>query len=431
MKMIMNKYTALFILFSPALMICLNSYPQRAIGSYAKEMYPGRSPYDLMNLITNHQLHEIVLKDGTYPKGSWDMVKKSKLPTAMYWSYPTGISLLGMQRVYDITKNDDILKFVEENDNISANQYAYLRWQKKEFGTVYKTNGFEKLWRLDMLDDCGAMGAAILESALQHKVIFSPALKVLVDIAGNYVTNVQYRLNDGTLYRPYSPEGATIWADDLYMSVPFLIRWSKYKNDPSALNDAARQIINFASYLQDTDGIWSHAFFVDRKTKNCCKWGRANGWAAVAMAEALSVLPESHPQRNAVFNIYKKQIDGLIKYQSESGLWNQVIDHPELTWGTETSCSAQFAYAIARGINRGWLDRSYMPVVQKAFAGLEKQVTFTGSINKVCMSTSIGDNLEYYNNRSSKDDDFHGAGLMLLALTEIHILFQNQEKAVK
>ena len=121
-----------------------------------------RTPYELINVITNHQLNEIVLKEGSYPKGNWEVVKKSKLPTTMYWSYPTGVSLLGIQRVYDITKDEKIMGFVKSNNSISADQYAYLRWQKKEFGTVFDTEGFEKLWRLEMLDDCGAMGAAIL-----------------------------------------------------------------------------------------------------------------------------------------------------------------------------------------------------------------------------------------------------------------------------
>jgi rhamnogalacturonyl hydrolase YesR len=60
--------------------------------------------------------------------------------------------------------------------------------------------------------------------------------------------------------------------------------------------------------------------------------------------------------------------------------------------------------------------------VKKAFAGLEQQVNANGSIARVCMSTSIGDNLDYYNTRSSNDHDYHGAGLMLLALTEVHSL---------
>ncbi|HJY23872.1 MAG TPA: glycoside hydrolase family 88 protein, partial [Hanamia sp.] len=203
----------------------------------------------------------------------------------------------------------------------------------------------------------------------------------------------------------------------------FLIRWSEYKKDASALNDAVAQIISYANYLQDTDGLLFHAYYVDKKAPNCCKWGRANGWAAVAIAEVLSVLPQSHAGYQQVLDIYKKHIAGIVKYQSANGLWNQVIDHPELSWGVETSSSAQFTYAIARGINKGWLNKSYLPNVKKAFAGLEQQINANGSINKVCMSTSIGDDLEYYNNRSSKDDDYHGAGLVLLALAEVHTLF--------
>lgn len=385
-----------------------------------------RTPIELMKLIVEHQLNDIELKDGFYPKGNWEAVKKSKLPVAMYWSYPTGVTLLGMQRVYAINKDERIMQFVNKNNAISADQYAYLRWQKNTFGAVYNSDNFEKLWRLDMLDDCGAMGAAILEAGLRHKAKFSPALQDMVNIIGNYVTNVQYRLKQGTFWRPGSPEGPTIWADDLYMSLPFLVRWSEYKKDTSALNDAVRQIIDYAGYLQTADGVWLHAYFVEKNEASCCKWGRANGWVAVAMAEVLSVLPVTHPDYKKVLGIYKRQIDGLVKYQSPSGLWNQVIDHPELSWGTETSCSAQFTYAIARGINRGWLDASYRPVVEKAMRGLDQQINNNGSINKVCMSTSIGNDLEYYNNRSSKDDDYHGVGLMLLALTEAHTLFQNK-----
>ncbi len=391
----------------------------------SNEVVQERSVLELMNLITNHQIQENELKDGEYTKGDWDAVKKATLPKTMYWSYPTGVTLLAMQRVYDITGDDRIMKFVNDNNRISADMYAYLRWQKMQFGTVYKTAGFEKLWRLDMLDDCGAMGAAILESKLRHHVEFSDHVNQLVEIMGNYVTNVQFRLKDGTFWRPNSPDGLTIWADDLYMSLPFLIRWAEYKKNASFLDDAAQQIINYASYLQDTDGVWFHGYFVDKKSPTCCKWGRANGWVAVAIAEVLSVLPKEHPKYSKVMEVCKKQIDGLRRYQSASGLWHQVIDHPELTWGTETSSSAQFTYALARGINKGWLDTSYSTVVQKALKGLKQEINKVGGINRVSRSTSIGLDLDYYNTRPTQDDDHHGNGLMLLALAEIHAMQQH------
>jgi rhamnogalacturonyl hydrolase YesR len=213
------------------------------------------------------------------------------------------------------------------------------------------------------------------------------------------------------------------------MSLPFLVRWSEYKNDPSALDDAALQIINYAAYLQDKDGVWFHAYFNDKKEHSCCKWGRANGWVAVAIAEVLSILPKDHPKYKEILNICKKQIDGLIKLQSGSGLWHQVLDHPELSWGTETSCSAQFTYAIARGINKGWLNTSYISVVKKSLHALTdtSRISVAGDILKVSASTSIGLDLNYYNTRKIEIDDQkdrHGSGSMLLALSEMYWLLQ-------
>jgi len=411
-------------LFSVLICSCFFSYSQQ------------RSLPDLIRLITDHQFPNNPLAKGNYPKRTWKDVEHATLPKTMYWSYPVGVVQLGMQRGYEITHDKNVLKYISDNNNISADAFFWMSWQLSTFGKIYDKADIEKLLRFKitgagMLDDYGAMGAAILESKLRHNVKLSLNLSQLIDTIGYLITKKQDRLPDRTFWRPDSPDGPTIWADDLYMSLPFLTRWSKYKNDPGSLDDAALQIINFASYLQDSDGIWLHAYFVDKKTRSCCKWGRANGWVAVAIAEVLSVLPKSHPKYDSVYNIYKKHIDGLIKHQSASGLWNQVIDHPELTWGTETSCSAQFTYAIARGINRGWLDKSYIPIVNKAFTGLEKRITSNGSIDRVCMSTSIGDDLEYYNTRSFKDDDYHGNGLMLLALTEVYRLYEKEKIAVK
>ncbi len=86
--------------------------------------------------------------------------------------------------------------------------------------------------------------------------------------------------------------------------------------------------------------------------------------------------------------------------------------------GHQTSCSGQFLYALARGLNRGWLDDSYRAAARRAVQGVASRVTPEGGINAVCQSTSIGRELAYYNQREKRDNDHHGVGLVLLALTE-------------
>jgi len=365
--------------------------------------------------------------DGNYKKGSWTDVKNSKPAKYEYWSYPTGVSMYAMQRAIDILKNDTIINYVNNYFRITANNYEYFRWQKYAFGTTIKTGYITKLMRLTMLDDCGAMGTALLETVIHHKCEVTPNIQQMIDIFGNYVTNVQARLPDGAFWRPKSEFSPTIWVDDIYMGLPFLVKWAEYTKDNSHLTDAAKQIISYASYLQDdNDGIFYHGYFVEEERRSCCKWGRGNGWAAVGISEVLSALPQSHPNYKQVLKIFTMQMQGLKEYQAEDGLWHQVLDHPELSFGTETSCSAEFTYAIARGINRGWLGKSYTAVVNKAMKGLRGRISESGGINKVCKSTVIEDNLDYYNNRPIKDNDHHGHGLMLLALTEVYRLYENK-----
>jgi rhamnogalacturonyl hydrolase YesR len=99
------------------------------------------------------------------------------------------------------------------------------------------------------------------------------------------------------------------------------------------------------------------------------------------------------------------------------------LDKPEL-W-EETSCTAMFAYGIARAVNRGWIDASNMAVARKAFAGVAKQVTAGGAVNGTCQGTSIGTTLDFYIQRPHPDNDPHGCGPVILAGTEILLAGKN------
>jgi rhamnogalacturonyl hydrolase YesR len=209
----------------------------------------------------------------------------------------------------------------------------------------------------------------------------------------------------------------TVWPDDLYMGGVFLVRWGIYKHDQKFIDDAANNIIHQAAMEADTDGLWFHGYFVDEKTHAPFKWGRGNGWVTVTLVETLSAMPENDPLRPKLIEILKNQIEGLKKVQAPDGMWRQVLDKPEL-W-EETSCTAMFAYGIARAVNRGWIDASNMQVARKAFAGIAKNVTAEGVVNGTCIGTNIGMDLDYYIKRQQPDDDPHGRGPVMLAGTEI------------
>ncbi len=291
-------------------------------------------------------------------------------------------------------------------------------------GGMRSRNAIRGLMVLGNLDNCGAMGVELLEGALRYPDTVTAEEKVVLERVADWIANKQERLPDGTHWRPFNRDdmrqwpAGTVWADDLYMGSPYLVRWAQFTQDGKYLTDAAHQVINMAARLQDTDGMWFHAYSEPKKEHSPCKWGRANGWIMVTEVEILSAMPENHPDRDRLLDIYRKHVAGVKSVQADSGMWRQVLNEKDL-W-EETSCTAMFAYAIARGVNRGWLPASDMAVARKAFAGIcAKAITPEGAVNGTCAGTGIGLNVEFYQRRPRPDDDMHGRGVVLLAGTEI------------
>jgi unsaturated rhamnogalacturonyl hydrolase len=380
---------------------------------------------EVLGRVSRHQLR--VLRDGDYtPVATLDALQAARAPEGIAWSYPWGVTLYGTIRSTDFTGDRAVENFVLEHNRVAARDYVFLDSVRAKIGDAgmksYRSR-INGLLNLGSLDSCGAMGVAMLEGILRHPEQETPEEKVAVARIADWIVHRQDRLPDGTLWRSRSDGGikdlhpGTIWLDDLYMGCPFLVRWARYTGDARYLDDAARQIIQMAARLQDTDGVWYHAYFVNDHRRSPIKWGRANGWGVVATVEVLSALPEDHPARAQLLDILRRHLAGLKPLQDSSGMWHQVLDHPEI-W-EETSCAAMFAYGYARAANRGWIDASNLAVARKAFAGLEAHVTPEGAVNGTCEGTNIGMDLAFYANRKRPDDDLHGRGVVLLAGAEI------------
>lgn len=386
----------------------------------------------VLQVVGRHQLRE--LRDGQYPHAaSAAEALKAQPPAGIAWNYPWGVTLYGLLRSTDVTGDQDARNFVYQHNAIVGRYYTWQRQLQQQFPSAVavqrfvddnRGNKISGLMRLGSLDNTGAMGAEMMESLLRQPDRMTNEQRAVLERVADWISNQQDRLPDGTLWRPERTDVAskwpagTIWADDLYMSCPLLVRWSEYTHNGKFLNDAAHQVINMAARLQDSDGLWFHAYDEPAHEHSPYKWGRANGWAMVATVEILSAMPENHPDRARLLDIFRRHVDGVKRVQPASGVWHQVLDHSEL-W-EETSCTNMFAYAIARGVNRGWLPASDMDVARKAFAGVcAHYVTPEGVVKGTCEGTGIGLDLQFYVNRRHPDDDYHGRGVVLLAGTEI------------
>ena len=147
----------------------------------------------------------------------------------------------------------------------------------------------------------------------------------------------------------------------------------------------------------------------------------------MAMAELLSELPEDHPGRAAVLEIYRAHARGLASVQGIDGLWHQLLDRDDTY--PETSASAMITFAIARGVNRGWLDPlAYGPMLSLGWNAVAAKVNAQGQVEGTCVGTGMAFDPTYYACRPVSVHAAHGYGPVLLAGAEM-ITFRNGKGA--
>ena len=135
----------------------------------------------------------------------------------------------------------------------------------------------------------------------------------------HYITLIQDRLPNGAIYRVRGSVDFmkdTLNCDDLYMSVPFLYRYSAYSQDTSYLDDAAKQILLYKEYLYMPDQqLMSHIYDFKTDWPTLIPWGHGNGWVLFSLTELLGALPERHEKREAMVAFYRELCAGYLRLQ--------------------------------------------------------------------------------------------------------------------
>jgi unsaturated rhamnogalacturonyl hydrolase len=332
-------------------------------------------------------------------------------------TYPMGVIYAGMLSAADATGDKSFVSFDAEHFQMIADAIAKVdlsRLERHRGDVTY-------LLSPNSLDDCGSIGAALIKA---RRAGVGPDLQVAIDRIAQYISHKQLRLEDGTLARP-RPVRNSIWADDAYMSIPFLAQMGALSGDRKYFDDAAAQMLHFADHLfVPSTGLFTHHWnTVNPDDEPRYYWGRADGWCTVSMVELLDVLPEDHPLRGRILRLFRVHAQALASLQAGDGLWHQMLDRTDSY--TETSCSAMFTYALAKGVNRGWLDpTAYGVVAIEGWNGLSTRVDDEGHIIGTCVGTGYADDDVFYYHRPALDD-IHGYGPVLLAGSEMIRLLKN------
>lgn len=327
------------------------------------------------------------------------------------WMYVNGVLTIGMVQTTEVLNDQKYAGYSKHNfefifDNIKYFEELHkAKAPKAEYGPFFSMSN---------LDACGSMAAGLCDvDALAHRTDY----RAYLDRAVDYISHKQLRLPDGTLSRP-QPRYMTLWADDLFMSIPFLARMGKITGDSKYFDDAIKQVENFNKYLYDPmTGLYFHNYYSDVEMNGVGHWGRANGWLAVAQCQLLNYLPANHPKRPELIRFLLRQIVGYARYQDQSGLWHQLLDKPDSY--QETSVTAMFTYAVAHAVNQGWINEKYISIAKEGWRGLATKVTEDGQLQDVCIGTNMDEAIKFYYTRPTALNDTHGLGAFLLAGTEM------------
>ena len=341
------------------------------------------------------------------------------------WTYTNGLVLLSILKVGDQSGNP-----------------AYFEYAKSYADTMIDAQGSIRDYDMEDFN---------IDNINPGKLLF-PLYKKTGD--------KRYRMALSTLrkqldWHPRTSEGGfwhkliypwQMWLDGLYMGSPFYAEYASTFNEPEAFEDVLLQFrLMEKNALDPETGLLHHGWDESRiqswadpvSGKSPCIWGRAMGWYAMALVDAIEFFPEAHPGRAELEDKLKRTLDAALAYQDEAtGLWYQVLDQGEREGNfLEATVSSMFAYAMVKGYNKGYLDDSYLDHARRSYQGILDnliEVTETGEVHlhKCCAVAGLGGKpyrsgtYEYYIGEEVRSNDAKATGPFILASLEFERLDQ-------
>lgn len=344
-----------------------------------------------------------------------------RFPTAVdlgSWGYAKSLYLYGQYLVYKRTGDPRYLQYIK----------AWVDSHVDDKGVVTNTNaeGQRTEIKFDNLDSM-LPGNLLL---LMHQETKDNKYKLAADRIRLRFNTYPRTKNGGFWHATSKSREWQLWADGVFMSMPFLVRYGVMFGDSQyAFDEATKQLKVYASHLNDPKtGLMFHAYdesgqtpWADPVTKHSPYfWCRAMGWFGMTLIEILELLPKNHPDRPALVTQVQQLVKAWSNFQDKkTGLWYQIVDmgsNPE-NW-LETSSSSMYTYVTAMAMDRGYVNKSYLKTSTAGRAGVLTKISLgredgMTNIIDICEGTNVAD-LAYYFARKRNVNDFHGLGAFLI-----------------
>ena len=231
-----------------------------------------------------------------------------------------------------------------------------------------------------------------------------------------------------------------MWLDGLFTGTTFYARYAAWKPEPEAWSDIANQFLVVDKHTRKANGLNHHGWDESRQMgwadsiTGCSPetWGRAEGWYVMALVEVLELMPENQPERPELIAILNRVMKALLTFQDpETHLWYQVPDRAEEEGNyLESTCSAMYCFAMAKGVRIGVLDKTYKDEAKRVMEGLKAHKIVqnedgTLSLIDCCAVAGLGGDpyrdgtYAYYIHERIRKDDPKGVAPLMLACIEL------------
>lgn len=338
------------------------------------------------------------------------------------WTYEQGVQLKAVEQMWYATGQPKYFNFIKTGMDFWFDKDGVLsKYDADEFNIDHVTPGraYLTLYRVTN-DEKYKKAAELIRSQLKNH----PRTK-----EGGFWHKKIY---------PYQ-----MWLDGLYMGEPFYAEYSLVWNEDN-WNDIANQFVWMEKHSRDPKtGLLYHGWDESREQQWANKetgmsphvWGRAMGWHAMALVDVLDYFPKSNPRRAELVAILNREAEAIAKYQDKkSGVWYDIIDLPTREKNyLESSASAMFVYALAKGVRQGVLPEKYLQTARTGWAGIQKEFikeTADGNLDwhgTVSVSGLGGKpyrdgSFDYYMSEKIRTNDAKGLGPAVMAAVEMENL---------
>jgi len=229
-----------------------------------------------------------------------------------------------------------------------------------------------------------------------------------------------------------------VWLDGLFMAQPFYMAYNTKFGKKDRYEDICGQYQVVQEKMFDKEkGLYYHGydasrsiFWADKETGCSANfWLRAIGWFLVSVVDTMEEMDAKvYDHYRQLADIYKQGIAGILRYRDrKSGLFYQVVDHPEVEGNyLETSGSSMVAASILKACrSKVLLAEKYQQIGEDILEAVIEQKLVDGKLQDTCSVAGLGPKegrrdgtIAYYLSEPIKENDGKGIAATFMAYAQ-------------